>query len=169
MKKTACAVLAAFLILSTLPGQIVFAQPAGPTLVGTVVDIQGNPVAGVKVAAKDTSGKVIGEAVTNNQGQYVIQNLPPGQYQLTLDPQLPYKGETVVASIPSEGLTVNWVVSPTDPAVATAIPGVVGAGQFGALLPFAAVVLTATIITAVNADNNNRQRVVSPPIVSPSN
>lgn len=167
MKNVSCAVLLAFLNLSLISGQVM-AAPAGSMLVGTVVNTQGNPVAGAKVIAKDPSGKVIGEAVTNNQGQYVIQNLPPGKYQLTLDPQVPFKGETVLASIPNEGLTVDWVVSSNAPAIATAIPGVTTAfaGVHSGFIPFVLFTASATTLAVIcgtqrNCDDDKR-RVGSP-------
>ncbi|OGQ79057.1 MAG: hypothetical protein A3F90_07365 [Deltaproteobacteria bacterium RIFCSPLOWO2_12_FULL_60_19] len=104
----------------------------GSMLVGVVYDAGGRPVGGLKIIAKDPSGRIMGEAVSDARKPYVLPNLPTGQYQLTLDPaQSPFKGQTVLSFIGAEGLTVNWLVSEMADAVATATPGTDGGGLFG--------------------------------------
>lgn len=130
MKKFTCMFLAVVFLAagssSKLLGQVT------SKIVGTVVDAQGSPVAGVRVIAKDPSGKVIAEAVANAEGQYTLEGLPPGQYNLVLEPaNTGFQGETVAASLAEEGLTVNWVVSTGAPAVAFASSGIATAGLFG--------------------------------------
>lgn len=130
MKQACCAVVAALLILSVVP-QRVMSLP-GSMLVGVVYNAMGQPVGGLKIIAKDPSGRIMGEAVTDARKPYVLPNLPTGQYQLTLDPgRSPFKGQTVLSFIGAEGLTVNWLVSEMADAVATATPGTDGGGLFG--------------------------------------
>jgi len=112
------------------------------TIVGTVlysakcpiIDWKGEPVAGVQITAIDSSGNIVDQVITDEDGRYALENLPSGVYDLTLDPrQTGFLGETVVASLNREGLTVNWGVSTACKAIALAAPGtrdiVVGFGD----------------------------------------
>ena len=98
---------------------------AGSTaLVGMVRNNQNRPVSGLKILAKVASGQVVSEGTTDLYGRYAVPNLQSGRYQLTLDPtNSPYKGQTVVSAVGTEGLTVNWLVSESAPALAMATPG----------------------------------------------
>jgi hypothetical protein len=130
MKKAACVFLAVVFLFvgstSMLRGQ------QATSIVGTVVDSQGKPVAGVKIIAQDTSGKVVGETVADAEGRYKLEKLLAGQYNLTLDPiTTSFLGETVVVSLAEEGLTVNWIVSSGTNAVAFASSGVASGGILG--------------------------------------
>lgn len=162
------AVLVVFISVSLLAAQVM-SQPVGSTLVGTVVDSTGKQVGGVKIVAQSPSGKVIGEVVTDNQRQYVLQNLAPGKYHLTLDPlNTPFKGETVLASVGAEGLTVNWAVSAVAPAMAMASPGPGAAGGTGGFfapgfLPFVALSGTFVgILYGTGAIGGDPKKVVTP-------
>ena len=127
MKKTFSCILAVMLTFSMLPGWVM-GQSATTLIVGMVGTVQGKPVTGVKIAARDVSGKVVRESATDIRGQYALQNLAPGRYQLTLDPiNSGFKGETVASAVGIQGLTVNWTVSQLAPALATAAVGVSGA------------------------------------------
>lgn len=126
MKKTFSCILAVMLTFSMLPGWVM-GQSATTLIVGMVGTVQGKPVTGVKIAARDVSGKVVRESATDIRGQYALQNLAPGRYQLTLDPlNSGFKGETVASAVGVDGLTVNWMVSQVAPALATAAVGVGG-------------------------------------------
>lgn len=171
MKKIFCAVLAAMVSLSMMPGQVM-GGPATSMLIGVVYDTAGLSVPGMKVIAKDPSGKIMGEAITETQKPYVMRNLPTGQYQLTLDPlKSPFKGQTVLSSLNAEGLTVNWLVSENTEALATATPGVNDStGLFG-LSPEATGGLiflsTAGLISGILAgagvfEGNNNNKSATP-------
>lgn len=124
MKKLFCIVLVMIVNFSTVPLPVM-AQPPGTMVVGMVSTLHGNPVPGIKILAKDPAARVISEAVTDVRGRYALPNLAPDRYQLTLDPlNSPYKGQTLVSAVGNEGLTVNWMVSQTTVALATAAPGV---------------------------------------------
>ena len=125
-------ILCSFLALVTFtmggPWQAL-AQQATSTIVGNVVNTQKIPVPGIKILAKDSSGKLLGEAVTNAEGCYDLSNLSIGQYQLTLEPlKSPYQGETVVTSVGPQGLTVDWIVSESAKAIASAVPRITCGG-----------------------------------------
>jgi hypothetical protein len=130
IQKTLCSLLAVLISTVSGPWQVL-GQQATSTIVGTVVDAQQNPVSGIKIVIKDPSGKVLSETVTDGEGRYSLENLTPGQYQLTLDPiQPPFQGETVVASLGPQGLTVDWIVSESAKAIAVATPGIAPSGPF---------------------------------------
>ena len=138
--KVLCNLLA--LLIFTVSGPLkVLAQQGSSTIVGTVVNAQKNPVPGIKILAKDPSGKILGEAVTDAEGNYNLKNLRIGQYQLTLDPlKSPFQGETVVTALGPEGLTVDWIVSKSAKAIASATLGIASSGPvaFGDTLAMAA-------------------------------
>lgn len=130
MKKVLWVFVAAAVSMAGAPSEGL-GQQATSTIVGSVVNAQKNPVPGIKILAKDPSGKILGEAVTNAEGYYNLENLSTGQYQLTLDPlQSPFQGETVVASLGPQGLTVDWIVSESARAIAVATPGIAPSGPF---------------------------------------
>src|SRR6202166_3610204 len=91
---------------------------------GTVASSQGQPLSGVQVIVKDAGGKVIGQGATGDGGVYDITGLQPGNYNFTLDPgSTGYQGQTVASYVGPDGICLNWGVSTTSPAVATAQPG----------------------------------------------
>jgi hypothetical protein len=115
-------------MLSLLIAMIVGAStPSGALcadIVGTVLDTAGNRVAGIKVVAmRDRTGEVVGQATSGAKGEYYIPHIAPETYDLSLDPLgKPFQPATAVASVPKQGLTVDWRVSETAPASALAAP-----------------------------------------------
>jgi hypothetical protein len=93
-------------------------------LVGLVTDAQGHPVAAVKVMVRDAADKVLSEAQTDASGQYRITGLTSGTYNYVLDPLASgFKGGAAAAYLDSKGLTINWKVSASSPAIALASEG----------------------------------------------
>jgi hypothetical protein len=140
IKKLLCSFLAFLIFTMSGPWQTL-AQQGTSTIVGSVVNNQNSPVPGIKILAKDSSGKILGEAVTDAEGNYNLKNLRIGQYQLTLDPlKSPFQGETVVTALGPEGLTVDWIVSKSAKAIASATLGIASSGPvaFGDTLAMAA-------------------------------
>jgi len=91
---------------------------------GTVASSQGQPLTGVQVIVKDASGHMIGQGAPGSGGVYDIQGLQPGNYNFTLDPgSSGYQGQTVASYVGADGICLNWGVSTTSPAVASAQPG----------------------------------------------
>lgn len=122
MKKSFCRVLA--FVLSCMMPTMVMGEVGSTALNGMVRNNENQPVSGVKVLAKVSSGQIVSEGTTDALGRYAVQNIPAGRYQLTLDTaNSPYKGQTVVSAVGDEGLTVNWLVSSSAPALAMATPG----------------------------------------------
>jgi hypothetical protein len=121
MNKTFYRVLA--VALSCMMPAMAMGDAGTTALMGLVRNNQNQPVSGVKILAKVSSGQIVSEGTTDSLGRYTVQNLPIGRYQLTLDPvNSPYKGQTVVSAVGNEGLVVNWLVSQTAPALAMATP-----------------------------------------------
>ena len=139
--ETALCCSLAFLIFTMSGPWQALAQQGTSAIVGIVVNNQKSPVPGIKILAKNSSGKILGEAVTDAEGNYHLKNLSIGQYQLTLDPlKSAFQGETVVAALGSQGLTVDWIVSKSAKAIASATLGIASAGHvaFGDTLAMAA-------------------------------
>jgi hypothetical protein len=135
IEKAICSSLAFLIFTMGGPWQAL-AQQETATIVGSVVNNQKSPVPGIKILAKDSSGKkILAEAVTDAEGCYDLANLSIGQYQLTLDPlKSPYQGETVVTALGPQGLTVDWTVSESAKAIASAVPRI----SCGGPVPFGA-------------------------------
>jgi hypothetical protein len=91
---------------------------------GSVAASQGQSVAGIQIIAKDASGHVVGQGAPGTSGVYDIKDLQPGNYNFTLDPgSSGFQGQTVASYVGPDGICLNWGVSTTSPAVATAQPG----------------------------------------------
>ena len=112
VKKLACLFLTAVLCIFGAA-----LQAASATLEGTV-ESAGKPVTGVKITAKDSAGKTVGQAVTDEKGQYTI-NLDVGKYVLTAYPG-PNGLDGTGVIFAEECKTVNWMISTTADAIATA-------------------------------------------------
>ena len=72
-----------FALASLASGQ----QSAKATLTGTITDPNGAVVPGVNITATHTATGVRREAITNSEGLYVLADLPPGDYELTVQAQ----------------------------------------------------------------------------------
>ena len=128
LRKLFCSFIALLIFAVSGPSQVV-AQPAAATIVGTVINAQLKPVPEVKIVIKDPSGKALRATLTDRDGRYILKDVNTGKYQLTLDPlKNPFQGETVLANLGSQGLTVNWMLAAAAAPVATAQPGTVETG-----------------------------------------
>ena len=67
-------------VLASLVGSSAFAQQA--SIAGTAMDESKAVLPGVNVTATDQSAGRTQVAVTNEKGEYRLQNLPPGKYTL---------------------------------------------------------------------------------------
>ncbi len=107
-------------------------------ITGEVSGAQG-PQAGVQVSCADSSGRVVGEATTNSAGRYCITGLTPGAYTCSTTPPAGggLQGGSAAVSLPSQGLTDDWSLSPTGAAMITSSrsPGVCAAGLLGGVSP----------------------------------
>ncbi len=118
MKKS-CSVL---LALASVVG--ISAAAMAASVGGTVAGTQGQSLSGVQIIVKDASGHVVGQGAPGGSGAYDISGLPEGNYTFTLDPgSSGLQGQTVSSYVGADGICLNWGVSTTSPAVATAQPG----------------------------------------------
>ena len=86
-------------------------------IVGTIVSTAGAPVTGVTVSVQNQAGAAVGSGVTNETGQYAIHGLVPGTYTLIS------KGQSAVAYVGEQGLTVDWGIAPNSQIIAAARQG----------------------------------------------
>ncbi len=117
--RTSCSVLLAVTFVVKMS-----AAASAASVGGTVAGPQGAPLTGVQVIVKDAGGHVIGQGAPGSGGVYDIQGLQPGNYNFTLDPgSSGYQRQTVASYVGPDGICLNWGLSTTSPAVATAQPG----------------------------------------------
>ena len=76
--------LFAFLLLSLVPGRVA-AQVQLSRLDGVVVDAANRPVAAAAVIVSNPLGATIRRVSVDSSGRFLIGDLPPGRYQLTVD------------------------------------------------------------------------------------
>ena len=92
---------------------------------GLVSGVDGNPAAAVRIDIKDHKGNVLSSNVTDKHGQYRITGVAPGSYDFVLEPPAPtLKGGDLAAELTAKGLTINWKLSSSGPALASASEGV---------------------------------------------
>ena len=101
-------------------------QAANATLTGTITDPQEAVVAGVRITATHTATGVKRETVSNEDGLYVLSNLPPGEYELRVEAKgfttkviktgVALKvGQTVTLNVPLEiGVSETVIVDQED-------------------------------------------------------
>ena len=69
-------------VVGLLCGGTIFAQSPNGTISGTVFDPAGKVIAGAEVTVVNDATRVQDYTRTNNDGLYVLPNLPPGSYRL---------------------------------------------------------------------------------------
>jgi outer membrane receptor protein involved in Fe transport len=84
--------IATLLLASSLPA---FAQATTGTLRGTVTDPNGGVVSGATVTARNQGTGVTSPTTTSGEGLYVISNLPPGMYTITVEPTAGFSKKAV--------------------------------------------------------------------------
>jgi hypothetical protein len=87
-------------------------------IVGRIVDVGGQPVAGEQVLVRKFPDSTIHRFVTDETGYYAIGDLSPGPYTLYV------RAQSAVAYVGDQGLTVDWGLSPGAPPVAVATRGI---------------------------------------------
>jgi len=144
-----------FRFLAVMPLALaVAAQGFCAEVAGKVADTHGQSVPAATISLMDSAGKPLASASTDQQGKYLIKQVAPGDYHLSLKPPTGHLiGQTVVVSVGAKGETVDWVVSDTAAALALGKPGV---EEVASLDPFglslgefiAASVLSAGVVGA---------------------
>jgi hypothetical protein len=116
-KKSISTAIVALVLAGALPA-------LAASVSGVVMDAGGKRVAGVKVIAHDARGAPLTSAVSSANGEYTLTLDPDANYRFALDPgSLGFKiGAPVGAFVPRNGITLNWVVSPSADPLAYAHP-----------------------------------------------
>jgi Carboxypeptidase regulatory-like domain len=86
-------------------------------IVGAIVNPSGSPLTGVTVSVQNQAGAAVSSGVTDESGQYVIHGLAPGTYTLIS------QGQTAVAYVGDQGLTVDWGIASNSQVIAAARQG----------------------------------------------
>jgi hypothetical protein len=82
---TLCLLTAALCVLTAAPAQ---AQSTSTgTIAGTITDASGAVVNGANITLTDTSTKATRTATSNEAGRYVLVNVDPGQYEMSVSKQ----------------------------------------------------------------------------------
>src|SRR5215469_584567 len=81
----AFALLALVVLLSVVFSVSLFGQAVNSTVVGTVTDSTGAVVVGAKVTLTEADTNVSRTGQTNESGNYVFPDLPPGNYFVTVE------------------------------------------------------------------------------------
>lgn len=111
------AVIAAASVLAPTPGFCA-------NVVGAVQNESGAPVGGAVISVRNARGQILSEGMTSPQGRYEIYGLAPGKYVFAIDPrQSALRTGTAVSYLSEKNLTINWRLSPADPALASAEEG----------------------------------------------
>src|SRR2546427_2596925 len=74
-------------LLLVFPSSRLQGQAVNATLLGTVTDVSGAVVPGTKVEIREVNTGSTRSIVTNESGNYVFADLPPGQYQVSVEKQ----------------------------------------------------------------------------------
>ena len=86
-------------------------------IVGMIVNPAGTAIQGVTVSVQNQSGAMVGVSVSDGSGKYAIHGLEPGTYTLMA------KGQTAVAYVGDQGITVNWGIAADSQVIAAARQG----------------------------------------------
>ena len=62
-----------------------FLTGASGAIIGTIIDIQGAVVAGATVKATHASSSVVYETMTDDEGRFILRNLPAGSYTVRVE------------------------------------------------------------------------------------
>src|SRR5271168_615441 len=111
----------AAVLLSTVLAVVVPASQAmSAAICGTADDAQGQAAKGVGVTVKNTGGATLGQATTDDNGNYRIDNLEMGTLNLFLEPgSSGFQGGSGVLDLNDKSKRVNWQVSSASSAVAS--------------------------------------------------
>jgi hypothetical protein len=85
---------------------------------GKVADAGGAPIAGIEISARNAANAQVARVISDSSGRYTIHDITPGTYIFSAS------GQTAVAYVAADGLTVDWGIAPSAPAIAIARRGV---------------------------------------------
>jgi hypothetical protein len=110
------------LFATTLSAVVAFGFGGPPArsaeIVGRVIEQGGAPATGLQLSVVNQAGVQVAETTPDGTGSYSFHDIAPGTYSLNLN------GQSAVAYVPPDGLTVNWGIAKNFPPVAMAKQGV---------------------------------------------
>ena len=87
LRKSRVLLSSLFLLAVVLPQSIALAQSGtSSALAGMVVDSTGASVVGAKITATDVNTKAVRTGVTDASGHYLLSQINPGTYQVSVAP-----------------------------------------------------------------------------------
>ena len=139
---------------------------------GEVIGPNG-PIAGAQITLTDPNGAIVGQGTTNDAGKYCITGVNPGDYKTACTPPTGagFQPGTTTRSVPAQGLTEDWSLSPTTLASSSAnTPGACEPWYLGGAALGAAGLLIATGAGlgacagagCFNGSSNNGSRTATP-------
>jgi hypothetical protein len=144
---------------------VAIATPAfAEALCGVARNAQNQPIAGLPVTVKGSSGNVLGQATTDADGRYVITGLPQGTLDVFVEAGgTTYKPGSGVLTLTEASADVNWEMSPTASALAAqngtcAVGGAWTAGETAAVaaLGIAGAAAVGITVWALTSDLHDR-------------
>jgi len=138
------------LVLSILLAGAAAAQSNRASITGTVLDPSGAVIAGVEVTARNIDTNVETASVTNDDGIYLVPNLPPGTYALTF-----------------RRAGFKETVQPSVTLISTQVAGINVTMQVGAATENVTVTAEAPVldsVTAVIGTNTSSKEMVDLPL-----
>jgi len=110
------------LFASTVSAVVLISLSALPArcadIVGRVTVQDGAPATVLQLSVVNRAGVQVAVTTPDETGSYSFHDIAPGTYSLNLN------GQSAVAYVPPDGLTVNWGISKNFPPVAMAKQGV---------------------------------------------
>ena len=78
-------VLGLVMLLAAITAPDVFSQATEGSILGTITDPSGSAIGGALVNVKSLQTGFVRSSVTNQSGEYVVSNLPPGSYSVSAE------------------------------------------------------------------------------------
>ncbi|MFC7370131.1 beta strand repeat-containing protein [Fictibacillus iocasae] len=118
---------------------LVFPDEDPASVSGTVTDVNGVPIPNALVQVFDSLNNLIGTALTDENGDYIVENLPAGSFRVVVSATGFQSQNTGIVLVPGQDLTdVNFAL------VSAGAPGIL-TGQVtsdtGAVIPGAEIIL----------------------------
>ncbi|HVC44119.1 MAG TPA: carboxypeptidase-like regulatory domain-containing protein [Candidatus Binataceae bacterium] len=112
-------IAAAFAVMATV--HPVAASVRSVEIRGVVQDLQGRPIEALKISLSNWFGGVSASAVTDEHGQYRIENVAPGKYYVRIRPLgISTRGQLIVITVPPHRMGLNLTLSQNIPALVRA-------------------------------------------------
>lgn len=119
----------------------------GAEIAGSVVNLQGQPVKGIQLSVRNSTGKSLASTTPDSKGHYQMTELKEGQYNYVLESHTAgLKGGQTSGYLGNKGLTLDWKVSPAGPATVVASVGIGTAVAAGTTLGVSSAAFGAAVV-----------------------